>query len=100
MAVSDVLTSVQKTEESLKRLRKERAATSSASAAAAGVSDDDKIRMQLVVDVDAFVEQSAALLPPPTPTTPTSPHIDALRRVVEPARLVFRRPAPAAAADG
>ena len=80
VAVSDVLTSVQKTEESLKRLRKDRTTTTST-----GISDDDKIRMQLVIDVDAFVEQSTCLL------DDSPPEMKALRDVVEPARQVFRR---------
>nr|CAG4641569.1 EOG090X03KZ [Eurycercus lamellatus] len=85
VAVSDVLTSVQKTEESLKRLRKDRAASASA-----GVSDDDKIRMQLVIDVDAFVEAAQPILTNVSPL----PEIKALLGVVEPARLVFRRTPP------
>ena len=84
VAVSDVLTSVQKTEESLKRLRKDRTTTTST-----GISDDDKIRMQLVIDVDAFVEQSTCLL------EHSPPEMKALRDVVEPARQVFRRSPPA-----
>nr|CAG4640736.1 EOG090X03KZ [Eulimnadia texana] len=53
-AVSDVLTSVQKTEESLKRLRKARGGPEATSG---GISDDDKIRMQLALDVEAFLQQ-------------------------------------------
>ena len=49
---SDVLTSVKKMEESLKRLKKARK-----SAAAAGMSDDDKIRLQLYLDVQHFGDQ-------------------------------------------
>ena len=85
VAVSDVLTSVQKTEESLKRLRKDRTTAS----ASDKISDDDKIRMQLVIDVDAYIEQSSTLM------TETLPEISGLLEVVQPARLVFRRSPPA-----
>nr|CAG4643101.1 EOG090X03KZ [Ilyocryptus agilis] len=83
-AVSDVLTSVQKTEESLKRLRKERIPTASA-----GISDDDKIRMQLVIDVDAYVEIALPIL-----NGVKIREIQALLDVVESARVVFRRSPP------
>ena len=57
----DVLTSVQKMEESLKRLKKARGggggAAGAASGDAAAVSDDDKIRLQLALDVKAFRAQ-------------------------------------------
>ena len=46
--VSQVLTSVQKMEESLRKLKKSRAG---AAAAPAGGTDDDKIRRQLALDV-------------------------------------------------
>jgi len=55
--VDDVLTSVQKTEESLRRLKKIRdrsAATSSNEAR--GVGDDEKIREQLLLDVYNYCE--------------------------------------------
>jgi hypothetical protein len=45
--------------------------------------------MQLVIDVDAFVEQSTCLL------DESPPEMKALRDVVEPARQVFRRSPPA-----
>lgn len=57
VAVDDVLTSVQKTEESLRRLKnlREKTTTSGASDTVVdqrtGMSDDDKIRLQLHVDV-------------------------------------------------
>ena len=51
---SDVLTSVQKMEESLKRLKKARGG---AAAATTAVSDDDKIRLQLALDVNTFKGQ-------------------------------------------
>lgn len=56
-AVSDVLTSVQKTEESLRRLKNLREKSAAAAAAnqgsspSSGMSDDDKIRLQLHVDI-------------------------------------------------
>lgn len=56
-AIDDVLTSVQKTEESLRRLknlREKSTALSSSmttSTSSSGMSDDDKIRLQLHVDV-------------------------------------------------
>jgi len=55
----DVLTSVQKMEESLKRLKKARGGAGGAGAgsAATSVSDDDKIRLQLALDVKSFKSQ-------------------------------------------
>lgn len=54
-SVTDVLTSVQKTEESLRRLKKIRdKSTGSFSSEAQGISDDEKIRIQLQVDVQAY----------------------------------------------
>lgn len=53
-AVSEVLTSVQKTEESLRRLknlRERSGAMVSSTSERQGISDDDKIRLQLQVDV-------------------------------------------------
>jgi len=73
--VSDVLTSVQKTEESLKRLRKDRVTS-----VLNGINDDDKIRMQLVIDVDAYVEATRAILHDFTP------EMQALLDVVDSAR--------------
>ncbi|XP_034252790.1 conserved oligomeric Golgi complex subunit 2 [Thrips palmi] len=56
ICVSDVLTSVQKTEESLRRLKKMRDRGAQASSAEGrGLSDDDKIRMQLSIDVNTFI---------------------------------------------
>ena len=56
---ADVLTSVQKMEESLKRLKKARGGGAAAAAASsdAAVSDDDKIRLQLALDVKSFKSQ-------------------------------------------
>lgn len=58
--VSDVLTSVKKMEESLMRLQKMRAGKSSGNLASMDdnkLSDDDKIRMQLHLDVVSFKER-------------------------------------------
>lgn len=55
--MSNVLTSVQKTEESLRRLKNLREKTGSAShghVSVSGMSDDDKIRLQLYVDINAW----------------------------------------------
>ncbi|KAK3923073.1 Conserved oligomeric Golgi complex subunit 2 [Frankliniella fusca] len=58
ICVSDVLTSVQKTEESLRRLKKMRErSTQAALTEGRGHSDDDKIRMQLAIDVNSFIEE-------------------------------------------
>lgn len=54
-SVTDVLTSVQKTEESLRRLKKIRdKSMGSFSSEVQGTSDDEKIRIQLQVDVQAY----------------------------------------------
>uniref|UniRef100_S4RGI5 Component of oligomeric golgi complex 2 n=1 Tax=Petromyzon marinus TaxID=7757 RepID=S4RGI5_PETMA len=59
--VSDVLTSVRKMEESLKRLKQARKTGAGVTAAAAtsgtGLTDDDKIRLQLYLDTQAFRQQ-------------------------------------------
>uniref|UniRef100_A0AC11CIY9 Component of oligomeric golgi complex 2 n=1 Tax=Ovis aries TaxID=9940 RepID=A0AC11CIY9_SHEEP len=57
--VSDVLSSVRKMEESLKRLKQARRAppTSPAGLSGGGMSDDDKIRLQLALDVAYLGEQ-------------------------------------------
>ncbi|CAH1637583.1 unnamed protein product [Spodoptera littoralis] len=52
--VEDVLTSVQKTEESLRRLKQIREMSSPQSSDSAGVTDGDKIRLQLNVDVVSY----------------------------------------------
>lgn len=85
--MSDVLTSVQKTEESLKRLRKDRN-TSTSMPIVAGISDDDKIRIQLVIDVDSFVEEARSLSSEPLP------ELQVLLDAVEHARLVCHRQLP------
>ncbi|XP_046441864.1 conserved oligomeric Golgi complex subunit 2-like [Daphnia pulex] len=84
-AVSDVLTSVQKTEESLKRLRKDRNTSTSMSV---GISDDDKIRIQLVIDVDSFVEEARSL------SSEALPELQVLLDAVEHARQVCHRQLP------
>nr|CAD7429608.1 unnamed protein product [Timema monikensis] len=56
-SVNDVLTSVQKTEESLRRLKKVRDRLSTTTPSEGkGLGDDDKIRQQLVLDVQNFCE--------------------------------------------
>ncbi|XP_041280178.1 conserved oligomeric Golgi complex subunit 2 isoform X2 [Onychostruthus taczanowskii] len=56
--VSDVLNSVKKMEESLKRLKQaRRSATSNPVGTNGGMSDDNKIRLQLALDVEYFGEQ-------------------------------------------
>ncbi|KAL0869347.1 hypothetical protein ABMA27_007601 [Loxostege sticticalis] len=59
--VEDVLTSVQKTEESLRRLKQIREKTSQQSSDNAGVTDGDKIRLQLNVDVTSYGKMAEAL---------------------------------------
>ncbi|XP_055605357.1 conserved oligomeric Golgi complex subunit 2-like [Uranotaenia lowii] len=64
-AIEEVLTSVQKTEESLRRLKNLRAQTTgtasttsnNSSSAGTTMTDDDKIRLQLQVDVVHFVQE-------------------------------------------
>ncbi|KAG2468269.1 COG2 protein, partial [Polypterus senegalus] len=57
--VSDVLSSVKKMEESLKRLKQARkTVTSSSTGANGGLSDDNKIRLQLALDVEYLGEQT------------------------------------------
>ncbi|XP_025050633.1 conserved oligomeric Golgi complex subunit 2 isoform X2 [Alligator sinensis] len=56
--VSDVLSSVKKMEESLKRLKQARkTVTSNSVGSNGGMSDDNKIRLQLALDVDYFGDQ-------------------------------------------
>lgn len=56
--VSDILHSVRKMEESLKRLKQARKTTSpSPGGSGGGMSDDDKIRLQLALDVEYLGEQ-------------------------------------------
>ncbi|XP_062429660.1 conserved oligomeric Golgi complex subunit 2 isoform X1 [Rhea pennata] len=56
--VSDVLSSVKKMEESLKRLKQARkTASPSPVGTNGGMSDDDKIRLQLALDVEYFGDQ-------------------------------------------
>ncbi|KMZ03394.1 conserved oligomeric Golgi complex subunit 2 [Drosophila simulans] len=61
--VSDVLTSVQKTEESLRRLRnvKSGGAATVSTGSSAVMSDDDKIRVQLRVDVTSWRQELGKL---------------------------------------
>ncbi|KAG7333833.1 hypothetical protein KOW79_002240 [Hemibagrus wyckioides] len=56
--ISDVLSSVRKMEESLKRLKQARKTTTTSTAGAnTGPSDDSKIRLQLALDVEYLGEQ-------------------------------------------
>jgi len=58
----EVLTSVKKMEDSLKRLKKARDKQPLSSLVnATGISDDDKIRLQLVLDVEYFGKQISSL---------------------------------------
>lgn len=53
-SMSDLLASVQKTEESLRRLKQIRDRASTANTEKSGITDDDKIRLQLLVDVTTY----------------------------------------------
>ncbi|KAM4043447.1 conserved oligomeric Golgi complex subunit 2 [Anomaloglossus baeobatrachus] len=55
--VSDVFSSVKKMEESLKRLKQARKTTMSSNSTNGGISDDNKIRLQLALDVEYFANQ-------------------------------------------
>lgn len=59
-SVNEVLTSAQKTEESLRRLKKAKDKSLSV-AENKGITDDDKIRQQFIVDVDAFCKAAEEL---------------------------------------
>ncbi|XP_042816071.1 conserved oligomeric Golgi complex subunit 2 isoform X2 [Panthera tigris] len=62
--VSDVLNSVKKMEESLKRLKQARKTTpANPIGPGGGMSDDDKIRLQLALDVEYLGEQSEKNFP-------------------------------------
>ncbi|XP_071962794.1 conserved oligomeric Golgi complex subunit 2-like isoform X2 [Antedon mediterranea] len=58
---SDLLTSVKKMEESLKRLKMMRKSDVGLPQSSQGLSDDDKIRLQLAIDVRKFGEQIVSL---------------------------------------
>ena len=55
--ISDVLMSVKRTEDSLKKLKQRGRRSHDAIGGTASMSDDDKIRLQLSLDVEAFVNQ-------------------------------------------
>ena len=63
--MSDVLNSVRKMEESLKRLKQARRTTPATPAgpSGGGMSDDDKIRLQLALDV-AYLGEQVTRAPP------------------------------------
>lgn len=64
--MSDVLQSVRKVEESLRRLKQARKATPAhAGGPGGGMSDDDKIRLQLALDVEHLGEQVTGLVAVP-----------------------------------
>lgn len=68
--ISDVLSSVKKMEESLKRLKQARkTATSNPTGPGSGPTDDSKIRLQLALDVEYLGEQ-VSLPPGPKPVPP------------------------------
>lgn len=75
------MTSVQKTEESLRRLRnlKGNAGSQSAANASSAMSDDDKIRLQLCVDVSSWTNSLAKLGFMPSDVT----NLPSLNEVVE-----------------
>lgn len=59
--VSDVLNSVKKMEESLKRLKQaRRSLATNPVSSSGGMGDDDKIRLQLALDVEYLGEQVPA----------------------------------------
>ncbi|XP_012154562.1 conserved oligomeric Golgi complex subunit 2 [Megachile rotundata] len=79
-SVTDVLTSVQKTEESLRRLKKIRdKSTGSFSSEVQGISDDEKIRIQLQVDVQAYANMITQM----QISTSNVIHVDELLHAVE-----------------
>lgn len=79
-SVKDVLESVQKTEESLRRLKKIRDKSSGTSSSEIqGISDDDKIRIQLEIDVLNFADTVKTL----NIDRSDIPHLDKLTEVVD-----------------
>ncbi|XP_060782326.1 conserved oligomeric Golgi complex subunit 2 [Neoarius graeffei] len=78
--ISDVLSSVRKMEESLKRLKQARkTATTSTAGANAGPSDDSKIRVQLALDVEYLGEQIQKMGLQPCDITMFSTLLDLVR---------------------
>ncbi|MCI4376177.1 hypothetical protein PGIGA_G00185360 [Pangasianodon gigas] len=78
--ISDVLSSVRKMEESLKRLKQARkTATTSTAGANAGPSDDSKIRLQLALDVEYLGEQIQKMGLQPSDITMFSALLDLVR---------------------
>lgn len=59
--MEDVLTSVQKTEESLRRLKQIRDMSPQQNIESTGITDGDKIRLQLNVDVLAYTRLAQSL---------------------------------------
>ncbi|KAI9016767.1 hypothetical protein DFJ74DRAFT_242318 [Hyaloraphidium curvatum] len=60
-AADELLTTVRKTEDSLKRLKKQFKRPGASAAQEEGVSDEDKIRMQILLDVKQFGQEVSAL---------------------------------------
>ncbi|XP_017319955.1 conserved oligomeric Golgi complex subunit 2 [Ictalurus punctatus] len=78
--ISDVLSSVRKMEESLKRLKQARkTATTSTAGANIGPSDDSKIRLQLALDVEYLGEQIQKMGLQPSDITMFSALLDLVR---------------------
>ncbi|KAF4090537.1 hypothetical protein AMELA_G00053750 [Ameiurus melas] len=78
--ISDVLSSVRKMEESLKRLKQARkTATTSTAGANTGPSDDSKIRLQLALDVEYLGEQIQKMGLQPSDITMFSALLDLVR---------------------
>ncbi|KAI5617461.1 conserved oligomeric Golgi complex subunit 2 [Silurus asotus] len=78
--ISDVLNSVRKMEESLKRLKQARkTATTSTAGANSGPSDDSKIRLQLALDVEYLGEQIEKMGLQPSDITMFSALLDLVR---------------------
>ena len=55
--ISDVLMSVKRTEDSLKKLKQRGRKSQDTGGGSTSISDDDKIRLQLSLDVETFVNQ-------------------------------------------
>lgn len=59
---SELLTSVKKMEDSLKRLKAQRKSFAGMQSSSTGMSDDDKIRLQLALDIRFYGEQVSPLV--------------------------------------
>uniref|UniRef100_A0A3P8UQ68 Conserved oligomeric Golgi complex subunit 2-like n=1 Tax=Cynoglossus semilaevis TaxID=244447 RepID=A0A3P8UQ68_CYNSE len=83
--ISDVLSSVRKMEESLKRLKQARkgGATASAAGSNGGLTDDGKIRLQLALDVEYLGEQIQKMGLQPADISMFSPLTDLVKEARE-----------------